>query len=321
MTATTATTAEKRPKSGAGIPGKRAATKTSAKAENPPADVDEQAVAKAQADVDACNERLDDSYQEKEIAATKHGKNSDDAKAALQRYEDANADAVAAADRLALVMTGQPGPGEPEAPPAEAESASQDAGADEDDGEPEDGPAFDGDVVEQVKAWEAQADHLDGKADSFRSQAAAGIVQLLATPGATERSVAAIIGKTGAHVHHSKVAWELLQTREDITSFSVAYAKAKAKKPTVEVETAESSAVEAGPDHDDGDADEPPERPSPSWTRQIQSLKSLIAQMIEHAGNDRQTGQLSNVLETGLRGALTKQQDQERVSATAARNG
>jgi hypothetical protein len=194
------------------------------------------------------------------------------------------------------------------------------AGPPDDDVEPaEIDPIFADDVIviEEVRNFEAQADHLAGQAEGYRAEAAKRIVALLQRPGATERLVARAIGKSPAHVHHVRAAWQLQQENEDDKlTFTEAYNIAKAKKPPKELADSGDGWEKEGdpepqPERDAGTdtAARNAERSSPGWGRQVRNLKELIDEMIDGAASVRETVQMSNLLEKGINGVISKQKE------------
>lgn len=159
--------------------------------------------------------------------------------------------------------------------------------------------------VDRIVALEAEADTLVGEADNIRAQAAALIVKQLDN-GASERQVAAAIGKSDSHVHFAAAAWRRLQDPESaITDFQTAYKLAKAKKSdtTAGVTGPDSGSDQAGPD-------ESAEAPFPAWAKQVRDLRRLVPEMIDQA-NYNQIKKLANMLERFTREALSKEQDLE----------
>lgn len=155
-------------------------------------------------------------------------------------------------------------------------------------------------LVAQIVEFEKEADSMMGEADSLRSNAAQGIVKLL-DAGASERQVAAAIGKSDTHVHWAAVAWRTLQEQTDIKDFQTAYKLAK--RPAAQ--------REANPT---GEPQEPTTEIKPdkidSWAKQVRDLQALLAAMTERA-NENQIKQLVKELEKGFRAAVSKQEEME----------
>jgi hypothetical protein len=154
--------------------------------------------------------------------------------------------------------------------------------------------------IDQIVAWETEADGMMGEADNFRANAAALIVKEL-DAGATERQVAEAIHKSNAHVHFAAVAWRNLQGDEKIADFNTAYKLAK-RPPKQETEDGEP----VNPDS------ETAEHPFPPWAKQVREFNRLTSEMITQA-NLKQIQQYLKLAEKQARAASTKLEDLESV--------
>jgi hypothetical protein len=167
--------------------------------------------------------------------------------------------------------------------------------------------------IDQIKAWEAEAEGLTGEADNFRAQAASYIVMELEA-GATERQLAEAIGKSPGHVHHAAKAWRLMQSDDFKVAadapdrFNQAYKKAKQKAVTD---------TEGQTDGEGGGDDDAAEQPYPAWSKQVKAFNNLVPVMIDQ-GSLKQIRQLLSMLGKQTKAAASKEQDLDSVPDSAA---
>ncbi len=162
---------------------------------------------------------------------------------------------------------------------------------------------LDPEAIAEIRRLEAEFDKMETQAIKLNEKGwqtradAAELIVLQLERGATERDVAAAIGKSNSHVHFAATAWRYLQTSENITDFNQAYKL---------VQRPDRPAITAGA----GSAQDSGEVAYPKWSKQMKALRDLTGEMYEQADYNQVVAYVK-ALAKALKLAAAKEQELE----------